>query len=196
MAEYKPKFAHPAAGASSVPVDFPTAVKQQDVGALAAAVGALKPPTNLSFLEEHEKPEAQALIDKQFMELCGKKLTGRATRFFCIVKIHIRPEEMKEITDVTGKKTTLYLPDMIRAEDKYQSCVGLVVALGPDCFKNKDGTPRGSQYSVGDFVCFPRTDIIRVDFRGVALGVMTDDRAIMVVDDPSDWTQGIFSYKA
>ena len=153
---------------------------------------------NLSFVEPHEEKEAQRVVDKQFVDLCGMTLSANArfTRYFAVVKIFVRPEELKEITADDGTKHKLYLPDMVRAEDRYQSCSGLIVALGPQCFADKDGKPQGCKYSVGDFVLFPRTDIMRIDFNGIALGVMTDDRVLAVIKDPSHWMQGSLTFKA
>lgn len=164
-----------------------------------------RPQHNLSFVEDHEVIQAQSIIDAQFRELtkskeCPAGVTfnecAKPTRYFAVVKIFIRPEEMKTIQVEGGGTQTLYLPDTVRAEDKYQSCVGLVVSLGPQAFQDKDGNPRGSLYRVGDWVVFPRTDIIRIDFRGIALGVMTEDRAVLVVTDPTDWTQGQVTFRA
>lgn len=153
---------------------------------------------DLSFIEDQEESEAQRLVDEQFRSLCGVTLreSARFTRYFCVVKIHVRAEELKEITNDKGEKVKIYLPDTVRAEDRYQSCTGLVVALGPQCFKDKDGKQRLSKFRVGDAVLFARTDIIRVDFKGVALGVMTDDRVISVVRDVSEWMQGSLTFKA
>ena len=150
----------------------------------------------LSYIEPGEETEAQNLVDSQFKDLCGMTLRENAnfSRYFAVVKIYVRPEELKEITDVDGNKQKIYLPDTIRAEDRYQSCTGLVVALGPQAFQDKEGRPRGCRYKVGDFVLFPRTDIIRVDFNGIALGVMTDDRAIAVIKDPTHWMQGSLTF--
>lgn len=163
-------------------------------------------PTNLSFIEPgEEERQAQELIDGQFRELTKSRekpegITfrehARLTRYFCAVKLYVRPEELKKITDASGKEHTLYLPDTVRAEDRFQACCGLVVAIGPDAFMTKDGRPRGSRYSVGDWLVFPRSDIIRIDFCGVAMGIMTDDRAVIVTDDPTLWTVGGMTFKA
>lgn len=162
-------------------------------------------PTNLSFIEDHEEPVVQKMIDDDFRALtkCDEYPDGltfrehaRMTRYFAAIKIYVRPEDFKVLTDVTtGEKKTLYLPDSVRAEDKYQSCTGLVIGLGPDAFTNKDGTPRGSRYRVGDWVLFPRPDIVRVDFHDTPIGLLTDDRAVIVTDDPRHWTPGAFKYK-
>lgn len=162
-------------------------------------------PSNLSFVEQHEHIQVQSVVDqamrdatksKEFPDGVTFREHAHVARYFCVVKIYIRPEEMREIVTDDGTKATLYLPDTIRAEDKYSSCVGLVIALGPQAFKDKDGNPARSRFSVADWILFPRTDIFRIDYHGVALGVMTDDRALIVTDDPRHWTQGIVSFKA
>lgn len=152
---------------------------------------------NLSYLESDEVPKSKDMIDKLFTDLCGKPLSPnfRLTRYFVAVRIYVRPEELKEIDGADGKKHVIYLPDSVRAEDRYQSCTGMVVAVGPQAFQDKDGKPRGQKYNIGDFLLFPRTDIIRVDFCGVPLGIMTDDRAIAVIPEPADWMQGSVSFK-
>lgn len=184
---------HPAFGKAAIaPIEASVPVRQH----------------NVSFVEDSEQIQAQSVIDEQFRELTKNFLPqefpngvtfreqNNLTRYFAVVKIFIRPEELKEITTDTGEKKTLYLPDTVRAEDKYLSCAGLVVALGPQAFQDKEGNPRGCSYRVGDWVVFPRTDIIRVDFCGIALGVMTDDRAVIITKDPRFWTQGQVGFKA
>lgn len=174
------------------------------------ASGAISPfrqaQTNLSFIDPgEEEKQAQELIDAQFRVLTKStkhpdgvtfREHARMTRYFCAVKLYVRPEELSEITRDDGTKATLYLPDTVRAEDRFQACCGLVVSLGPDAFTTKDGRPRGSRYGVGDFLVFPRSDIIRIDFCGVAMGIMTDDRAVIVTDDPTLWTVGGMTFKA
>lgn len=162
-------------------------------------------PTNLSFIETHEEAEAARMLDEEFKSLTKSdefpdgvtfREHARITRYFAAIKIYVRPEELKTVTDVlTGEKKTIYLPDSVRAEDKYQSCVGLIVGLGPDAFMAKDGTPRGSSYKVGDWVVFVRPDIIRVDFCNIPIGLLTDDRSLIVTDDPRFWTAGTLKYK-
>ena len=162
-------------------------------------------PSNISFVEPHEQIQAQSVVDQAMRDATKSnefpngvtfREHAKVARYFCVVKIYIRPEEMKVIELEGGGTQTLYLPDTIRAEDKYNACVGLVIALGPQAFQDKDGKPSRSKYSLADWVVFPRNDIIRLDFHGVALGVMTDDRALLVTDDPRHWTQGIVSFKA
>lgn len=160
---------------------------------LPKSIGEDTTQSRLGYITEDDDSEVQALIDQQFVELCGKKFTGRPCGYMTVIKIYVRPEELKTIKDADGKEVTLYLPDMALSEDRFQSCVGLVIAVGPGAFKNPDGSSRyhgPRPFSVGDWVQFPRSDIVRVDYRGVALGVMKDDRGLMVIDDPADFTPG------
>ena len=162
------------------------------------------PQANLSFVEDHEDIQAQSVIDEQFRELTKDFLPNefpggltwrehaRLTRYFCAVKIYIRPDEIK--LGPNGEHS-LILPESVRAEDRYQSCVGLVIALGPQAFQDKDGNARGSKYKTGDWIVFARTDIVRVDFCGIPVGIMTDDRSLLVTDDPRFWMQGSLTYK-
>lgn len=168
-------------------------------------VATPRDPEDISFVEASEEIQANSIVDqamrdatksREFPEGVTFREHAHVSRYFAVVKIYIRPEEIREIELEGGGTQKLYLPDTIRAEDKYNACVGLVIALGPQAFKDKDGRPTRSRYKIGDWVVFPRTDIIRIDFHGVALGVMTDDRALIVTDDPRHWTQGIVSFKA
>lgn len=176
--------------------------------AIAPIESSPPPPVrqhNLSFVEDSEQIQAQSVIDNELREFtkCSDFPEGvtfrehaRLTRYFCAVRIHIREEDMGEKVRDDGSKYKIYLPDSVRAEDKYQSCVGLVISLGPQAFQDKEGNPRGCSYRVGDWIVFPRTDIMRMDFCGLALGIMTDDRAVVVTDDPRYWTQGQVTFKA
>lgn len=162
-------------------------------------------PHNLSFIEDNEEAAAQELIDNQFRFLTKSFLPkefpngltfrehARLTRYFAAVKIYIRPEEIRVGENGEHK---IILPDAVRAEDRYSSCAGLVIALGPQAFVDKEGNRRGSRYRVSDWIIFPRTDIVRVDFCEVPIGILTDDRAVMVTDDPRFWTQGSSIYKS
>lgn len=161
----------------------------------------VREPHSASYIEDHETLQAQSMIDELFRDLTKTDKTPegltfrdhcRLTRYFAAVKIYVRPEEIKVGPDGAH---SIILPDSVRSEDRYQSCAGLVIALGPQAFQDKDGNPRGTQYRVGDWLLFPRTDIVRVDFCGIPIGVMTDDRAIAVVSDPTHWQQGSLTFK-
>lgn len=151
-------------------------------------------------VEAHEEESAKEFVENAFkIASKGKPLELRPTGFMVALKIHIRPEQISEITTDTGEKVTLVLPDSVRAEDKFVSSVGLVMALGPQAYKgNKsDGSPIYLEpwARVGSYVLFPRGEGYYVTYRGVSMVLIPDDRIIAVVNDPADVATGSPEYK-
>ena len=133
--------------------------------------------------------EAQKLIDKQFEDIIGKKFNFRPAGYYIAVKIYVRPDELSEIIDKDGKKQTLWTAPIIQKQDAQESCSALVVAVGPGCFKDRDtGVPwaDGPTCRVGDWVAIPRASTWLTNYCGVPVGVLSDDKIIGTLDDPSD----------
>jgi len=148
-----------------------------------------------SYIEDHEVEEANKVVADQMLALTGKAELPRPCGPWIAVKIYIRPEELKTITDDTGKTVTLYLPDQSRASDKWTNCVGLVVGMGPGAYtgQNADGSarfPEGAWCRIGDFVVFPRYEGQVFMWRGVAMMLIYDDKVQMVVADPTEVQAG------
>lgn len=160
---------------------------------MTAAVATRESKTSL--IEEREEPAAKALVRQQIKEITGKDFNFRACGYMVALKIHIRPEELKTIETPEGPKT-LYLPDTVRDNDKYQSCVALVIDVGPQAYKGKnlDGSdrfPEGPWCKVGDWVVIPRYEAFQINYRkSFALAMLPDDKIVAVVDDPNDITPG------
>ena len=158
-------------------------------------------PSKLSFIEPHEVADAEKVVNDAFMMASkGKPLKFRVAGYKMLVKIHVRPEELREITDAEGKKVTLYLPDMARAEDKFNSCSGLVLDVGDQAYTgvNRDGSPRypnGPWCRRGDLVVFNRTAGSRVTICGVACMILNDDQIDGVIDEPGDIEAGHMDFK-
>lgn len=148
----------------------------------------------LSYIEPSEELAAQELIDKQFTEMCGKPYGGRPCGYYIVLRLYVRDEELKTITDASGKEVTLYLPPSVTAEDKYRSGTGLVIAMGPQCYTGEK-FPEGAWCKVGDWVRIARGDLIRSMYRGVALALVADDRVLEIIDEPADWIDGHPDYK-
>ncbi len=151
------------------------------------------PASKLSFIEPHEEAEAKKLIDAEFVAMTGKPFDLRVAGYLIAVKIYIRPDEYKTVTDAEGKKKTIWLPKQALVEDKYQSVTGLVVGIGPQAYKGvaADGSPKypeGPWCKVGDIVAIPRFESFLVMYRGVALALLPDDRVCAVLSDPTDLT--------
>ena len=92
---------------------------------------------SMSNIEPHEEVLAQQFIDEQFIEMTGQPFDMRPAGYLVAVKIYIRPEELKTIKKEDGTEVTLYLPDTVRAEDKYSSVSALVCAVGPEAYQGE-----------------------------------------------------------
>lgn len=147
-----------------------------------------------AWVEPHEEDAARKLVNESFkIASKGKDFEFNPCGYMIAVKIYMRPEEIKQVDMPDGSKKTLWLPDSITAEDKYRSCVGLVLAVGEQAYQGRraDGTPmypNGPWVRCGDWAVFARANCMRMDYRGVALAILTDDSILGVVTDPADIT--------
>lgn len=83
------------------------------------------------------------------------------------------------------KVGSLYMPDKVRAEDKYQGRCGVVLALGPDAYRG-DKYPSGPWCKVGDWVAWPAVEnaASRMEYGGVVITAIPDDRVVLIGVDP------------
>lgn len=146
----------------------------------------LPKPKGLSFIEPEEDEQAEAFIQRMFEDMTGKPFDLKPAGYLVALKIYVRPEELKTITRDDGTEATLYLPDIVRAEDKYQSCAALVCAVGPEAYQGEKFKDSGPWCKVGDWVMIPRYEATAMSFRGVAMALLPDDRILAVIQDPTD----------
>jgi co-chaperonin GroES (HSP10) len=106
------------------------------------------------------------------------------------VKIYIRPEELKTIKKEDGTEVTLYLPDTVRAEDKFSSVSALVCAVGPEAYQGEKFERSGPWCKVGDWILIPRYESTMVSYRGVAMALLRDDSVMAVITGPEDVESG------
>lgn len=144
----------------------------------------------MSNIEPHEEEEAIRLINEHFVEMTGRPFDMRPAGYLVAVKIYVRPEELKTITQADGTEVTLYLPDTVRAEDKYSSVSALVCAVGPEAYQGEKFERSGPWCKVGDWVLIPRYESTMVSYRGVAMALLPDDRVMAVVNGPEDVMAG------
>jgi co-chaperonin GroES (HSP10) len=145
---------------------------------------------SMSNIEPHEEALAKQFIDEQFVEMTGKPFDMRPAGYLVAVKIYIRPEELKTITQEDGTQVTLYLPDTVRAEDKYSSVSALVCAVGPEAYQGEKFERSGPWCKVGDWILIPRYESTMVSYRGVAMALLPDDRVMAVITGPDDVASG------
>lgn len=146
---------------------------------------------NLGYVEPHEEEQAARLIREEMKATVGSDELPKPAGWYLCLKIYVRPEELKKVKRPDGTEVTIFLPDTVRTEDKYQSVAALVVAKGPQAYGGKDryGNPRfpeGPWCRVGDWVLIPRYECHLIMWRGVALGMLPDDRVLAVLADPTD----------
>jgi len=145
---------------------------------------------SMSNIEPHEEELAQEFIDQQFIEMTGQPFDMRPAGYLVAVKIYIRPEELKTIKKEDGTEVTLYLPDTVRAEDKYSSVSALVCAVGPEAYQGEKFERSGPWCKVGDWILIPRYESTMVSYRGVAVALLPDDRVMAVISGPEDVESG------
>ena len=147
----------------------------------------------MSMIEPHEESLAKGLIDAEFVTMTGKPFDMRPAGYLVAVKIYVRPEELKTIKQDDGTEVTLYLPDTVRAEDKYSSVSALVCAVGPEAYQGENFERSGPWCKVGDWVLIPRYESTMVSYRGVAMALLPDDRVMAVISGPEDVMSGKFA---
>jgi co-chaperonin GroES (HSP10) len=145
---------------------------------------------SMSNIEPHEEELAKQFIDEQFVEMTGQPFDMRPAGYLVAVKIYIRPEELKTIKKEDGSEVTLYLPDTVRAEDKFSSVSALVCAVGPEAYQGEKFERSGPWCKVGDWILIPRYESTMVSYRGVAMALLPDDRVMAVITGPEDVMSG------
>jgi co-chaperonin GroES (HSP10) len=165
-------------------ISMPTREEFEDD--LAFITGMAPKEKTLSNIEVYEEGAAKALIDEHFVEMTGQPFDMKPAGYLVAAKIYVRPEELKTITREDGTEAKIYLPDTVRAEDKYQSVSALVCALGPDAYMGEKFAHSGPWCKVGDWILIPRYEATAVSFRGVAMALLPDDRVMAIINGPDD----------
>lgn len=145
---------------------------------------------DLSFIEKSEEAEAKELITKH-LGFDPPRMAG----YHMAVKIYVRPEELTTFVDDKGETKKMYLPETVSALDKWRNCTALVVSQGPECYKTgrfKEDFEKGIDTrwcKVGDWVVIPRNEGTQVNYRGVPMQFIPDDRVLAIIEDPSHVTR-------
>ena len=141
-------------------------------------------PGGLSYIEPNEEAEARELILTHFEKMTGKREIPRVCGYMIALKLFIRPEWVSKVKRNDGTEGKILLSDEARADDKYQSISGLVIATGPDAYRDPEKYPFGPWCKVGDWVVLPRQEGFFFHFNGVAMCILPDDRILSVISDP------------
>jgi len=93
----------------------------------------------------------------------------------------VLPFKMKEKT-----KGGLVLAETTLERQQVASQVGLVLAMGPQCYKDKERYPEGPWCKVKDWVMFARYAGSRIKIDGGEMRLLNDDEVLATIDSPED----------
>jgi len=89
------------------------------------------------------------------------------------------------IPDIEAKYGSgLLKADITLKHEEVLTTVLFVVALGPDCYKDKDKFPTGPWCKEGDFIIVRRSSGTRLDIHGREFRLINDDTPEAVIQDP------------
>jgi co-chaperonin GroES (HSP10) len=86
-------------------------------------------------------------------------------------------------------KGGILLTDETIQEQSYTTVTGLVLKMGPDCYKDENRFPNGPWCKKGDWIIFGRYAGSRFGIDGGEVRILNDDEIIAVVKDPEDILQ-------
>jgi len=96
-------------------------------------------------------------------------------------RLLVLPFKMKEKT-----KGGVILAEDTLERQQVTSQVGLVLAMGPQCYKDKERYPEGPWCKVNDWVMFARYAGSRVKIEGGEIRMLNDDEVLATIDSPED----------
>jgi len=96
-------------------------------------------------------------------------------------RLLVLPFKMKEKT-----KGGIVLAETTLERQQVASQVGLVMAMGPDCYKDKERYPDGPWCKEKDWVMFARYAGSRIKIEGGEMRLLNDDEVLATIDSPED----------
>ena len=93
----------------------------------------------------------------------------------------VLPFKMKEKT-----KGGVILAEDTLERQQVASQVGLVMAMGPQCFKDKERYPEGPWCKEKDWIMFARYAGSRIKIEGGEMRLLNDDEVLATIDSPED----------
>ena len=96
-------------------------------------------------------------------------------------RILVLPFQMGEKT----KGGILMGKDTLEKQQVASQC-GNVLAMGPDCYRDKDRYKQGSWCKVGDWVMFARYAGSRIKIEGGEVRLLNDDEILATIKNPED----------
>ena len=96
-------------------------------------------------------------------------------------RLLVLPFKMKEVT-----KGGLHLAETTLERQQVASQVGLVMAMGPQCYKDEERYPEGPWCKEKDWIMFARYAGSRIKIDGGEMRLLNDDEVLATIDSPED----------
>ena len=142
-------------------------MKEQSSTSTAASPKIITPNKELVGLKKSEKKE----VTKE------KTILPKSTGW----RLLVLPFKMNEKT----KGGVLLQQETIERQQVGSQC-GNVLAMGPDCYKDKERFKEGPWCKVGDWIIFARYAGSRIEIEGGEVRLLNDDEILATVQDPTD----------
>ena len=122
--------------------------------------------------------DLSAVLDKSQEEKASQLPKPQGYRILCAI-----PEAEKEFDSGLAKA------DVTIKNDEILTTVLFVVALGPDCYADKERFPTGPWCKQGDFILVRPNAGTRLVIHGREFRIINDDSVEAIVDDPRGITR-------
>ena len=94
-------------------------------------------------------------------------------------RILVLPFQPKRVT-----KGGVHIGDTAAERQHVATVCGLVLDMGPDCYRDKERYPRGSWCKKGDWVMFARYAGSRFKIEGGEVRILNEDEVLATIQDP------------
>ena len=136
-----------------------------------------------------EKEQSSILTPSQKIKVPNNKLVGVESKDKQEPKLPkptgwrllVLPFKMKEKT-----KGGVILAENTLERQQVASQVGLVMAMGPQCYKDKERYPEGPWCKEKDWIMFARYAGSRIKIEGGEMRLLNDDEVLATIDSPED----------
>ena len=124
---------------------------------------------------QHTSPKIKYALEEKYKEQTEKLPNPTGWRIIVLpFKMNDRTEGGVIITDSTLER------------QQVASQCGLVLAMGPDCYRDKERYPDGPWCKKGDWVMFARYAGSRIKIEGGEMRLLNDDEVLATIDSPED----------
>jgi chaperonin GroES len=94
-------------------------------------------------------------------------------------RILVLPFKPKRVT-----KGGIHIADTAAERQHVATVCGLVLDIGPDCYRDKERYPRGAWCKKGDWVMFARYAGSRFKIEGGEIRILNEDEVLATIQDP------------